>query len=240
MDDGNLTKLLWQDSSEVPEATPFCPDDQVIVRYFEGALGEAERERLRNHLADCRYCLARLGNLARSLEIGHDPQVPAQVLAEAKQKGKQAAPVKQALPASAWAAVAMAVLAIALVLSGPWDRPPGDEAVDTAGGDAARQLRSLGSVPREIRMVDPAPGGLLSAGATVRWLEVPGVDRYDVFVLSASGDVVWTERLLSAEWSPQVRQGLIPGNHYFLRIEAILQDGSALSSRHVAFRFTEP
>jgi hypothetical protein len=134
-------------------------------------------------------------------------------------------------------------LATALVLSGPWQRSPGGGTLlpaDSLGEQEFRRLRSLGRIPSEIRIVEPAPGASLKPGLAVRWLEVPGVDRYDVFVLSASGDVVWTERLESADWSPQSRQGLVPGNRYYLRIEATLQDGSALSSRHIAFRFEEP
>lgn len=240
MDNGRLTRLLWHDSAEVPAELPFCPEDRVIVSYFEGVLGDAERERLRNHVVECRFCQGRLGNLARTTEFIEDPSVPSRLLADAKQVGQQTAPVKRNRQAPVWAAAAVIVLAVTLVFFSQWQGAPGGDAIRTvtpSGEDGTRQLRSLGRIPLEILLVNPLPGGTLSRGTQVHWSEIPDAYHYDVFVLSTAGDVVWTERLKVARWSPQGTEALIPDNRYYLRVEATLRDGSSVSSRHVDIRY---
>jgi hypothetical protein len=242
MDDGKLTQLLWQNATDLIAATPFCPEDQLIASYFEGSLGDQERGRLRNHLVECRYCQARLGNLARSTGAGESPHVPDQLLADAKQIGKRTRPHKRSRKVPAWAAAAVLVLSVILVYSGQWRQGPDNatiQAVAPTGEEATRQLRSLGRIPSSIRIVEPAPGAILMPGTAVRWLGIQGVDRYDIFVLSASGDVVWSERLNTTNWSPRGVQGLTSGDKYYLRVEATLRDGTTLSSRHMDFRFAE-
>lgn len=242
MDNGRLTRLLWHDSAEARAGTPFCPEDQVIVGYFEGALGEAERECLKNHLVECRFCQARLGNLARSTELTEESPVPARLLADAKQIGQQTTPVKRNRQAPAWAAAAVVVLAVALVFSSQWQGAPGGDAsqsVTPPAEEGTRQLRSLARIPSEIQLVSPSPGDTLSRGTQVHWSEIPDTDYYDLFVLSTAGDMVWTERLQVASWSPQDAEGLIPGNRYYLRVEATLRDGSSVSSRHLDIRYAD-
>jgi len=242
MDDGKLTQLLWQDSADMSAATPFCPDDRLIAAYFEGALGEPGRARLRNHLVECRYCQARLGNLARSTRSHEDPHVPAHVLAEAKQMGKRATPQRQNWRAPVWAAAAILVLAVTLVFSGQWRQSPGNSATQPlilTSEEETRQLRGLGGMPSAIRIIEPTPGAILTPGAAVRWVGVEDIDHYDLFILSANGDLVWSERLSGANWSPRDAQGLVPGGRYCLRVEATLRDGAIVSSRHMDFRFAE-
>jgi len=242
MDDGKLTQLLWHDSTDLTGATRFCPEDQLIAAYFEGTLGSVERGRLRNHLVECRYCQARLGNLARSTRSREDPHVPAHVLAQAKQMGKRATPQRQSWRAPALAAAAILILAITLVFSGQWRQSPGNAATQPlipSGEQETRQLRSLGRFPSQIQIVEPTPGAVLTPDVAVRWVGVPGSDRYEIFILSANGDVVWSERLHATDWSPREAQGLIPGDRYYLRVEATLADGTIVSSRHMDFRFSE-
>lgn len=237
MDDGQLTRLLWHDAADVSAATPFCPEDQVIAAYFEGALGDGRLERLRNHLVECRFCQARLGNLARSAGFEEDPPVAAHLLSDAKQMGKSR-PDRQA---PAWAAAAVIVLAVVLVISSQWQRTASIEpthSIIPAGGEETRQLRSFGHIPSEIRIVSPSPGVTLTPGKEVHWAAVPDTDHYDVFILSAAGDMVWTERLEGTSWSEQGAEGLVSGSRYYLRVEATLRDGSSVSSRHIDIRFS--
>jgi len=242
MDDEKLTQLLWHDAVDLTAATHFCPEDQLIAAYFDGAVGDLERDRLRNHLAECRYCQARLGNLARSSNPGEVAHVPAQVLADAKQIGNQPKRSRRRWQTPAWAAAAVLVLSIFLVFSGQWRPAPSGEPSRSgipASKDATRQLRSLGRIPSEIRIVEPTPGAILMPGTPVRWAEVPGVDHYDILVLSANGDLVWSERLSATNWSPRLEQGLVSGSRYYLRVDATLRDGTTVSSRHMNFRFSE-
>ena len=221
MDDGKLTQLLWQDSADLTGATPFCPEDHLIAAYFEGALEESGRERLRNHLAECRYCQARLGNLARSTSAHEDPRVSSQVLADAKQMGNPVTPRRPSWRAPAWAAAAVVVLAVMVVFSGQWQQSPDNtvtQPVTPASEQETPQLRSLGPMPSAIRIVEPAPGAILMPRTTVRWVGGPGVDHYDLFILSANGDLIWSQRLNATAWSPRDAQGLVAGDRYYLRV----------------------
>jgi hypothetical protein len=129
-----------------------------------------------------------------------------------------------------------------LVFSGQWRNAPGNaktQPVISASEEGSRELRSLGRIPSEIQMIEPTPGATLMPGTAVRWVGVPGIDHYDLFILSANGDVVWAERLNAAYWSPRSAQGFVSGDRYYLRVEATLRDGTTVSSRHMGFRFAE-
>ena len=241
MDEGKLTKWFWHETGDVPGPTPFCPEDRLIAAYFEGASGALERQQFKNHLVSCRFCQARLGNLERS-DVTPAPIVAADVLADAKQLVRPSSSRRASWRTPAWVAAAAVTLALVLIYGGQPENSADRKITGSPDAMAeyeSRQLRSLGRARRGIEIINPAPGTTLVPGATVQWAEVAGSDHYDVILLSATGDVVWTERRSAANWSPRGSQGLIDGRKYYLRVEAALSDGSILSSRHVDFRFAE-
>ena len=78
-------------STELTDRTPFCPDDLLISEYFDGVIPDRERQKMEHHLADCRYCMARIGMLNRQQDDTPAGDVPGQVLADAKALAKNAA-----------------------------------------------------------------------------------------------------------------------------------------------------
>jgi hypothetical protein len=178
MDDQTQNRILGLRSDELSGRTPFCPDDQHIAEYFDDALDQSERLALDRHLADCAFCLGRIGALHR-LESGQGQRrVPEDLLATVKQ-------------------------------------------LET------RALR---------RSSFPNPGDGIHPGTVFRWSEVPDNIHYNVYVLTRDGDVLWTERLQTPEWAMGDSLQLAADRDYFFRVQAILPDGRAVSSKHVIFR----
>ena len=65
---------------------------------------------------------------------------------------------------------------------------------------------------------------------------MPDNIHYNVYVLTRDGDVLWTERLQTPEWAMGDSLQLAADRDYFFRVQAILPDGRAVSSKHVIFR----
>ena len=102
-----------------------------------------------------------------------------------------------------------------------------------------RQVRSVDRSLVSLEVLSPAPGESLAHGSQIQWAEVPGHIHYDIYILSNAGDVLWTERLQENGWVFHERVQLPAGGEYFFRVEAVLPDGGAVSSRHTAFQVSE-
>jgi len=233
MDKQDLTKLLRLQSAELTESTPFCPEDQVIAEYFDCDLARSESEKLDRHLTDCRYCLARIGILERLEENRSDKRIPEAVLASAKQL-RHDAPAHRPSMAPAWATAAVVVIALFAVIKsteGPGPAP--------ATGEDSRQLRNIERTASDLVVLTPQAGADISPGSPIEWAEVPGNLHYDIFVLSNSGDVLWTERLKDPGWVLDESLSLETGSQYYFRVEALMPDGRSLRSKHVVFQVGE-
>ena len=66
MDQQRLSALL-QRIPELTERTPFCPQNELIAQYFDASLSDPAHAQVQNHIADCAYCQAKLGVIARPL-----------------------------------------------------------------------------------------------------------------------------------------------------------------------------
>ncbi|MFC1689877.1 anti-sigma factor family protein, partial [Pseudomonadota bacterium] len=109
MDKYKHTDPLALQSAELTERTPFCPEDQEIAEFFDGMLAEQARQKVEHHLADCRYCLARIGMLNRQLDDSLDTREPGDALATAKSLAKSTAP-RRLKRAPGWAMAAVVLL----------------------------------------------------------------------------------------------------------------------------------
>ena len=239
MDYYKHTGLLILQSAELTGRTPFCPENQVIASYFDGGLGREQRDTLERHLADCRFCLARIGILNRLQTEGDAAPVSEEDLAAAKLLARKA-------PARNWrrmgqlAAAAVIVLGVALVLNTRLmtvETPGAGPVSDPV--ESGRQLRSIDRNATRLEVLIDAPSGAVTPGSAVRWAEVSGSIHYNIHVLSADGDVLLTERAQVTEWTLPGELQLNPGSDYFLRIEAVLPDGGTLNSRHIRFKAAE-
>jgi len=238
MNDHHYTKLLGLRAAEIDEKTLFCPEEQVIAEYFEDTLTQAERTRLERHLVDCSFCLARIGMLER---LEHGPgghRIPGDVLATAKQMARSDSN-RRHVSAPAWAAAAVLVVTLIVLVSRNGEvglHPDTVTPVVPSEGQSARQLRSINRSAAGIDVFFPPGGANLKAGSVIRWTEVPGNLYYDIYVLSAAGDVIFTQRLATPEWVMQGVPQLVAGDEYYFRVEALMAGGGHVSSKHLAFQ----
>ena len=239
MDDRNHTRLLHLQSAPLTDRTRFCPDDQRIAAYFDGGLDDSRRPALVRHLADCRFCQARLGMLERLATGQGARKASGDALAGAKQLPLGRFGWKLPI-APALAAAAVVVLALALVIGGQREQVPAPAATQPGAEQGPRELRTLRPGSSRVNVLVPAPGADIRPGSLIRWEEVPGRLHYTVQVLARTGDVLWTERTEKNEWAVRGAPQLEPGHDYWFRVEAMLADGRTLNSRYTAFRIPEP
>lgn len=228
MDKYRHSDPLILQSAELTERTAFCPEDRAVAEYFDGVAPERERLVLERHLADCRYCRARVGILSRLQDENLDARVPGDTLAAAKMLGKTPA-TRRSWKAPAWAAAALVLLSV-FFLSVQQQTGP----VDT------RQLRNIERPENRFEVKWPVPGQAVAPGAPIRWTGFPEGSHYTVYVLSDAGDLLWTEHLQRNAWAVRSEMGLYAGKDLFFRVEAELPDGRTVSSKHLAFRVTAP
>lgn len=240
MKDHDPTRLLSLQSAELADKTRFCPESQQIAEYYEGVLPGPERIQMEHHLAGCRYCRARIGVLERLEESHGTRRVSDSTLAAAKRLGQKQS-VRRPARAPAWAAAAMIVLALFVLVNGAREPMPDLNSfpADSSLADESRQFRNIKPITPQLLVLTPKAGETLVPGSIVEWAAVPGSLYYKLSVLSNAGDVLWTERLENPEWMLDPALGLTKGSQYYLRIEAPLADGRNLRSKHVAFRVEE-
>jgi hypothetical protein len=236
MDEFKQSDLLNLQSEELGGRTPFCPDDREIASWYDDVLAGDRRAGLEQHLADCRYCRARIGVLGQLDSRADSEPVPGNVLAAAKLLGRKI-PERRHARIGRWGAAAVLVLAAGLV----FNFQPGTETATgiapQAGPESGnRQLRSIDHDAMRLEVLIDGPTDAVRSGAAVRWSEVRGTIHYEVHVLTADGDLLRSERTGSPKWEFGEDLDLVAGESYFLRIEAVLPDGGTLNSRHIHFQ----
>ena len=225
-----LSSLLRISSTDAGERGPTCPDEHSIAAYVDGMLGTDDREPLELHLADCSHCLALVGLLSREHGVAATEAVPDQTVAQARALAKPNFR-RQPFRTPAWAAAAVVVLAVAVLISLP--RP-----ADTGWSPDAPATRTSNS--RGLQLLSPGEGTTVDrAQLTIRWSPVSGARYYDVRVVTEAGDVVAEQRLTGTEWHPASRAALRPDLEYFVRVDAYVSEGNAIGSEHVSFYVSE-
>lgn len=241
MEQHRLIELLRLKSAEVSGQTRFCPDDELITNYFEGSLNERARSGLKRHLVDCRFCMARVGNLERSANKEEPQGVPSSVLAEAKHLHKPPLP-SGTRRTPAWATAAIVVLAIAFVFNQFSDQlqTQGEAPVSMQPVTELPQIRSIGKQTPRPEIIVPLVGQTLPINEPVfKWTAVSGSLYYDVRLVSAEGETVWEDRVKSTSQSLPGQLQLQAGTDYYLRVDAYLAEAKRVSSRHVLFTTEE-
>jgi hypothetical protein len=228
MDKNQHTDLLVLQLIELTERTPFCPDDRTVAEYYDGVMSEEDLSPFERHLADCRFCQARIGMLNRQQNESLDGRVPGEVLANAKTLVRPTRS-QRIRKYPAWAMAAMVILGVFFVVR---DQPVTEPEVV--------QLRSIERAGSRLEVSMSGPGNRIDTASTIRWTALPGETHYKIYVLSDEGDVLWTEHLLNNEWVLKESLQLNSDQDYFFRVEAELEDGGTISSPHLAFRVKDP
>lgn len=212
-----------------------CPDPTTLAAYVESTLVPPERTDLEAHLADCNYCLGQVGFLVR--EAGRElPAVPSRLL-DAVQTHR--APWSAWIPKPAVTVLAAAAALILVVTVGlRLDRIP--VAAPTAESKTApsedRTVRNGTSPAAGPEILEPLEDAVV-AGAEIplRWREVSETLQYSVLLVNLQGDVIWEGRV-AGNRARIPATDLIPGQRYFVWVEAHLRGGGSLKSGPVGLR----
>jgi hypothetical protein len=213
-----------------------CPRDSVIAMYVDGGLEAHEHGAWSRHFADCDYCLARLGALSRAREADTVPPLPEIVRHRARRLAREHnAERRFGRLAPAWAAAAVLVVALGIVFFNDSRRPPGGDSLQTVPARETRYIEPLAAGP-VLRW--PLEGTVLAPDAhEFNWTAIPESRYYELRIVSDSGDLIWQQRVTDTRWILPPELNLEIGADYFVRVDAWLNDASALSSDYVLFRY---
>lgn len=236
-------KSMLRRPTEAAERQPGCPVDEKFASFMDGGLSEQEHEHLMKHLADCAFCLERVGMLSRASDADTIARVPELLLVRSR---KLAAPRQTAAArkltwgvAARWAAAAAVVLAIGLVarqapVPAPQSAPAGQQVTDY------RQTRNIDPNALGPGILSPHEGATISSrNGLFRWSTVPDSLYYQVRIVSDEGNLVWQERVNGTQWKLPPSLALAPGAEYFVRVDAYLTESKALNSDFVPFTVSE-
>jgi len=247
-------KSLLKQSSEAAQQEPGnlgsgCPDDYELASYMSGGLSERDHGQFEMHLADCAYCMERVGILGRAGEAETTARVPEFLQARSARLAKHpdaqtASKMRVWHKAPRWAAAAVVVLAIGVFSQSYSLRHSGLES--SAKLEAPTQSNNT----RQTRNINPgevAPDFLSSReGMTMipgdgvfRWTAVADSLYYQLRVVSDEGDLVWQGRVDETQWALPAGLSLVPGAEYYVRVDAYLTEAKALNSDYLLFRVGE-
>jgi hypothetical protein len=206
--------------------------------------GEA-RQRFLAHLADCDYCMARMGLLKRAREDAPEQAVSELTMARARRlaRGRKQPVIRRV---SRWAAAAVVVLGVLFVFKSYSPVPAGPGVGDLPSGEpvsealAPRQIRNLNTDVVKLEVLKPENGAIMNTDDLgFSWTGVPGSLHYDVRLLTEDGDILWQDQVESTELELPGNLQLDSGTEYFFRVDAYLASAKHISSKHVAFSVEE-
>lgn len=234
-------RSLLRQTTGVPERQPGCPQDELVAAYMEGGLSDAGHRKFEAHLADCAWCLERVGILGRANESDTREQVPELLLARAcKIPNPSRHTVSKWRNAPALAAAAVLVLTLGFLVSNPAIRDTASQPVSSGDMDITQSTRSID--PGGLQPTQYSPGNNISvkfADGMFEWTPVNDNLFYQVRIVTAEGDLLWRERVLGEQWKPPGGLVFSPGEEYFVRIDAFLSETMSVNSDYIAFRTPE-
>jgi hypothetical protein len=243
MNDQAQPELTVLQSAELTERTPFCPEDRLIAEYFDGVLPEGERDAVERHIADCRFCLARVGMLHRLELDSSATRLPEDVLAAVRTLRNEPR-VRRSRVMPSLAAVAVIVMALGAIYQlFPLSQIARDVLprmhVDEPS-TSVRETRTIDPGANGPRFLSPREGVTVSVGnSPFTWTPVPNSLYYKIRIVSDAGDLLWQKRVDGTEWRLPGGLNLSPGAEYFVRVDAYLTDAKTLQSDYLLFRLGE-
>lgn len=225
-----------------PQRGPNCLEPEAIAALLNRGPKAVINNVHKTHLADCPFCLQQLARICRSREED-TTGVSSELLLQAEALGAGAAglqvpgtqrvnsrPLRGSFPAVV-AIAATVVLAIGIMLV---NFKTGDPV--TLNPEDFKTSRNVDSGAMNLRVLAPVSASLiLPAEQVFRWTEVPGALFYDVRLVDPEGELLLRERLKTTRWLIPESLHLEPGNEYYVRVDAYLDDEQFLSSEHVVF-----
>ena len=188
-------------------ATHVSPED--ILALVQRSLPEAQRLATLDHVMACAEC-RREFDLLRAVEAA----------------GGERTPQVRQLP-SAWRRMAPLAIAASLALvvgTEAWRRSTADQP-PVMRGEAAG-----------VTVTSPAGEVAADAPLTFAWHPVPGARRYDLEVLNADGNLVFSAETRDTVVTGARPETIVPGAEYRWWVRAVLEDGARPRSEPRSFR----
>lgn len=231
-----------------------CPDEIMLAAFVDDRLPDDVRRQVETHLAHCSFCTEAVSFLVREPEAEFPEEAPRELVVRARALVPEHSKLVLR-PVWSWATVGAAAAGLVLFLSlqgrqamltptptqpglppvvevEPPARPPAVAGANAK--DAVRKQRPAAQVPK---LVFPRDGGTVSANdVRFRWERFDESLFYEVRLVTAEGDLVWTARTETQEIQLPAGVRLIPGEKYFIWVLARLPEGKAVKSPAIAFR----
>lgn len=219
---------LASDHSAAKRSEP-CPDAHMLAVLIEQGASLADRPGLVEHLAACEDCRQLVGALGRMNDAGLVP-VPDELFATAVAVTGAGRPAL----ARRWqmaAAAACLIIGVGLwrgVVS-PSNTDTGATAVSSSP-PTVDAMRGTGPLEPPRLLEPPADGTVGGAPIVFRWTPVDRAVQYRVQLLSADGDIVWSET--TSETSLRFDRALAGGTglQYYAWVAAQMPEGRRLQS----------
>lgn len=243
-------KTLLKEHPVLAERNPGCPDDYELASYMDGGLCERDHGRFELHLADCEYCMERVGLLGRAGEADKATHVPEFMPAHATRllngQKPENNPDKRGMlhRAPRWAAAALVVLAVGYMLQeftgnqNIQQPPSAARSPDHTG--PVRETRNINLGALAPRFLASHEGMTIVPGdGTFEWTPVPESLYYQLRIVSDEGDLIWQGRVDGTQWALPSDLPLVPGSEYFVRVDAYLAEAKAVNSDYFLFQVGE-
>jgi len=228
MNHDKLKDLLKQTAGNF-ERQPDCPDDYQLASYLDGGLSESDHSVFESHVADCDYCIERIGILGRAGESDSTIAMPGQA-------GNRSGMQSQWPYAPRWAAAALVVIAVGFLVG----RQTSVEVTpfpEQSLGPSAVTERYVEQISPFPQILSPLEGSTVDlTGLIFKWKDVPDSLFYDIRIVSDDGGLITRERVWDTQWLLPEEIQLQAGAEYFVRVDAFVSEGKSVSSEHTLFK----
>lgn len=234
MDEQTLADSFRHLGGQDAAPRPDCPDEHELAAALDGAVSPSSRPAFDDHVADCDYCVARLGRLGRIVSIMGDDHPSEFTLVRAKRMIPQRIYRRQTVGWAAAAAVLMAVTFTTMLftLQHGGVHPP---------SSPAREVRNISQDAHRLEVLYPVDGAAVDTRRPVfRWSGIEGSIYYNVRIVGDDGTMIRQERVESTEWRLPNDLNLAVPEEYYFRVDAYLTESKSVSSSHVLFRMEDP
>jgi hypothetical protein len=225
-----------------------CPKDDAIAAYVDGNVDATERSRVESHLADCAHCRGLVAAVVRMKER-ELPAVPLQL----KQRAVGlATPRTRRMQWILWPVVAAGAASVLILTL--WTRSPQQvnlpsttpaataptviakskpaPALRQPSGQVERNLAASSHLPV---LIFPQENNVLTPQRLeFKWKAIPQSRYYEIRVVTADGDLVWSAQSENLNLKPPSNLQLKDGP-YFVWISAYIEGGATQKSAPVRF-----
>jgi anti-sigma factor ChrR (cupin superfamily) len=181
------------------------PSAEDMAAYLDGRIGEADRERIEAHAAECAECRREIAEVTAMLTE-----------------------TRSARGWRVWAPAAAAAAVVALLVLRPFSVPTESVGAARYRGPASTSARAR---PADIRTVSPADNAAVGLdGADFVWRSRGPEASYQLTLTDAEGSVIWNVGTTDTVARLPDTIHLAPASTYYWYVDVLLEDGRHATS----------